>query len=63
MKQQPDLMTDNDFTTCHSVIDVRNLIDAYYDKIVFSLEKSEWNLISESVKANICVQIFRKQRG
>ena len=60
MKTVPDLITDNDFSDCHSAIDVRNKIDQYFDKVVFSLEKSEWNSMSESVKANVVVQIFRK---
>jgi hypothetical protein len=60
MKTVPDLITDNDFSDCHSVSEVRNKIDEYFDKIVFSLEKSEWNSMSESVKANVVVSIFRK---
>lgn len=61
----PEVIQDckSEIKACNDVSEVRNVLDGYYSKIVWSVEKDEWEKISEEMKTVFCSIVFKKVKG
>ena len=53
---KPDLMN-NDFSKCETDEDVREVINNYFNRFVFSIEKTEWLKMNEQTQLMIANKI------
>lgn len=63
--RKPNVVQDceDSIQACNEAVEVRNVLDGYFSKVQWSVEKDEWDRFDDDQKNQFCVLVFNKVKG